>query len=134
MYKEKFPILTETKISEKIAGYLNHYSDISRGYKRIIFDSLSDSLATKRSILSTTREAPRTGGPAVPLAPIDEGGGESSGGPPPPPPARKPPDFKARRAARKAAKVPAPQRKPPPANKPPVAQFPRVRPAPQPQR
>ncbi len=31
-YKEKNPNLAETRISEKIASYFNHSSDISRGY------------------------------------------------------------------------------------------------------
>ena len=139
-YKKKYNNMTETQISERIAIFFNHSSDISRGYKRLTFDSLSDPLATKRGITSSTRETPRTAAPPALLEPIEEGGGDSegggetSGGPPPspPPPARNPPVPKARRAARKAAKAPAPQRKPPPAKKPPVAQPPPARPAPQP--
>jgi hypothetical protein len=141
-YKARYNSMTETQISERIAIFFNHSSDISRGYKRLTFDSLSDPLATKRGVTSSTRETPRTAAPAALLDPIEEGGGDSEGGgessggppPPPPPPARKPPVPKARRAARKAAKAPAPQRKPPPAKKPPVAQPPPARPAPQPQR
>ncbi len=48
IYKDKNPNLTEIMISEKIAGFFSHSSDISRGYKRLTFDSLSDPLATKR--------------------------------------------------------------------------------------
>ena len=130
-YKEKYSNMTETRISKRIAIFFNHISDISRGYKRLAFDSLSDPLATKRGITSSTRETPRTAAPAALLDSIEEGGGESSGGPPPPP-ARKLPVPKARRAARKAEKAPAPQRKPPPAKKPHVFQPPRAACAPAP--
>ena len=46
-YKEKIPNRTETKISEKTAGYFNHSFEIARGYKRLTLDSLGDPLATK---------------------------------------------------------------------------------------
>ncbi len=108
-YKKRNPNYTETQISEKVAFFFNHSSDVSRGYVRKISNSLSDPLATKKGVSpsAVTR-------PAIPLPPIDEsegggeskGGGESSGGPPPLP--RKPLVPKARQAARKAAKAPAP--------------------------
>ena len=62
--------MTETQISEQIAIFFNHSSDISRGYTRLTFDSLSEPLATKRGITSSTRETPHTGERAAPLAPI----------------------------------------------------------------
>jgi hypothetical protein len=128
---------TEDYMSKSIAKYFNHIFDIANDYKRLTFDSLSDPLSTKRDITSSTREAPRTAAPPSPIAPIEEGdgdsegGGESSGGSPPLPPASKPPVPNARRAARKAVKAPAPQRKPPPINNIPVAQSPRARLVPQ---
>ena len=132
-YKARYNNMTETQISERIGIFFNHSSDISRGYKRLTFDSLSDPLATKRGITADTREVPRAAAPPALLEPIEEGGGDSEGGGEssggPPPPMRKPPVPKARQAARKAAKAAAPQRKPPPARKPPVAQPPPARPA-----
>ena len=108
-YKKRSPNYTETQISETIALFFNHSSNVSRGYMRKTFDYLSDLLATKKGVFPSV-----VARPAAPLPPIDEGegggdtegGGESSGGPPPPP--RKPPVPKARKAARKAAKALAP--------------------------
>ena len=78
-WRSKDKTLTEEQISQKIAGFFNHSSDISRGYKRLTFDSLTEPLATKQGI-SSSSPAP----PARPLPPIEEaeGAGESgeSGG------------------------------------------------------
>jgi hypothetical protein len=41
------PSLTATQISEKIAGFFNHASDVNIGYLRKTFDSLESHLATK---------------------------------------------------------------------------------------
>jgi len=41
-HKEQYKNMTETQISERIAIFFNHTSDISRGYKRLSFDSISD--------------------------------------------------------------------------------------------
>ena len=41
------PILTSTQISEKIAGFFNHSSDINIGYLRKTFDTLQDPFAKK---------------------------------------------------------------------------------------
>ena len=49
-YKRKYPRLTETQLSEKIAVFFNHGSDVSRGYLRKTFDSLDDPLATKKGV------------------------------------------------------------------------------------
>jgi DNA-binding XRE family transcriptional regulator len=44
---KKNPSLTATQISEKIAGFFNHASDINMGYLRKTFDTLQDPLAKK---------------------------------------------------------------------------------------
>jgi hypothetical protein len=44
---KKNPSLTATQISEKIAGFFNHSSDINIGYLRKTFDSIIDPLAKK---------------------------------------------------------------------------------------
>ena len=44
---KKNPSLTSTQISEKIAGFFNHASDINIGYLRKTFDTLQDPLAKK---------------------------------------------------------------------------------------
>ena len=72
--------MTETHISERIALFFNHSSDISRGYKRLTFDSLRDPIATKRDITSSTRETPCTAALAALLDPIEKGGGDFEGG------------------------------------------------------
>ncbi len=41
-YEAKYKSMTETPISKIIVISFNHSSDISRGYKRLTFDSLSD--------------------------------------------------------------------------------------------
>jgi hypothetical protein len=75
-WRSKDKTLTEEQISQKVAGFFNHSSDISRGYKRLTFDSLTDPLATKHGI-SSSSPAPA----ARPLPAIEEteDNGESGG-------------------------------------------------------
>jgi hypothetical protein len=49
-YERKYPCLIETQLSENIAVFFNHGSDVSRGYLRKIFDSLDESFATKKGV------------------------------------------------------------------------------------
>ena len=90
-YKRKEPNLTETHLSDRIVVFFNHGSDISRGYIRIVFDSLNDPLATKKGV--SPNAVASTPAPAQPaqLPPIEEsedsgesgesgGGADSSGG------------------------------------------------------
>ena len=51
-WRKKDRTLTEEQISQKIAGFFNHSYDISRGYKHLTFDSLTDPLAIKQGISS----------------------------------------------------------------------------------
>ncbi len=77
--------LTEEQISQKIAGFFNRSSDISRGYKCLTFDSLTDPLATNRGISSSSPQTAPAARPAAPLSPVEksEDSGETgeSGGP-----------------------------------------------------
>jgi hypothetical protein len=59
---KKNPSLTATQISEKIAGFFNHSSDINIGYLRKTFDSIIDPLAKKSEKtkdLSRIQEEPK---------------------------------------------------------------------------
>jgi len=56
------PSLTATQISEKIAGFFNHASDVNIGYLRKTFDSLESHLATKST----------TNAPTAALQPVQE--------------------------------------------------------------
>jgi hypothetical protein len=56
------PALTATQISEKIAGFFNHASDVNIGYLRKTFDSLESHLATKS----------KTNAPTAALQPVQE--------------------------------------------------------------
>ncbi len=69
-WRKKYKTLTEEQISIKVAGFFNHSSDISWGYKRLTFDSLADPLATKQG-LSSSSPAPA----ARPAAPLPRGRG-----------------------------------------------------------
>jgi hypothetical protein len=75
-YKKMNPNYTETHISEKIVLFFNHSSDVSRGYLRKTFDSLSDPLDTKKGVSPSA-----VARPAAPLPPIDENecGGDLEG-------------------------------------------------------
>jgi hypothetical protein len=59
------PRLTATQISEKIAGFFNHASDVNIGYLRLTFDSVDDPLAKKQGGRAADPfvTPPRTKGP-----------------------------------------------------------------------
>jgi hypothetical protein len=102
--QRKNPSLTAAQISDKIAGFFNHGSDINQGYLRKTFDSLDDPLARKGGALPSISED-------------DEAG-----------PSRRAPEPKEKPAARKksapksaARKDPAPEALPPKPAPPPPA-------------
>ena len=55
----KNPNLTATQISEKIAGFFNHASDVNIGYLRKTFDSVNSPLATKKGLTEEAQEEER---------------------------------------------------------------------------
>jgi hypothetical protein len=59
--ERKNPTLTASQISDKIAGFFNHGSDINQGYLRNTFDRLDDPLARKGGALPTISEDDEAG-------------------------------------------------------------------------
>ena len=72
-WRRRDKTLTEEQFSIKVAGFFNYSSDISRGYKRLTFDSLTEPLATKQGISSSSpaarKAAPKPPAPAAPTRP-----------------------------------------------------------------
>jgi hypothetical protein len=79
-YKSKVPSLTKNQLADRIVVFLNYGSDISRGYIRIVFDSLDSTLATMKGV--SPNAVASTPARALPIEDGEDSGesGESGGG------------------------------------------------------